>query len=113
MLAVLWVLTALSVLGGVALAVARAGSQTTRNRILLVRAGWAREACGEILLARYAQNPAVRAVDSVDLGRGVWCRATLEDPKHPGRMKDAWTADGDHPSVEGYRRLGELAFRVP
>jgi lysophospholipase L1-like esterase len=39
--------------------------------------------------------------------------ATLVDPKHPGRMKEAWTADGDHPSVAGYRRLGELAFRLP
>jgi lysophospholipase L1-like esterase len=34
--------------------------------------------------------------------------ATLEDPGRPGRMKGAWTADGDHPSVEGYRRLGDL-----
>jgi lysophospholipase L1-like esterase len=39
--------------------------------------------------------------------------ATLVDPKRPGRMKEAWTADGDHPSVEGYRRLGEMAFRLP
>jgi lysophospholipase L1-like esterase len=38
---------------------------------------------------------------------------TLEDPERPGRMKAEWTSDGDHPSVEGYRRLGELAFRVP
>jgi lysophospholipase L1-like esterase len=38
---------------------------------------------------------------------------TLEDPTRPGRMKEAWTADGDHPSIEGYRRLGELAFRLP
>jgi lysophospholipase L1-like esterase len=39
---------------------------------------------------------------------------TLEDPDLPGRMKAAWTdADGDHPSVAGYRRLGELAFRLP
>ena len=39
---------------------------------------------------------------------------TLEDPAQPGRMKDKWThADGDHPSVAGYRRLGEVAFRVP
>jgi lysophospholipase L1-like esterase len=37
---------------------------------------------------------------------------TLEDPERPGRMRDEWTADGDHPSVEGYRRLGELAFRL-
>jgi lysophospholipase L1-like esterase len=39
---------------------------------------------------------------------------TLEDPELPGRMKDAWTHDdGDHPSLAGYRRLGELAFRFP
>ncbi len=36
---------------------------------------------------------------------------TLEDPARPGRMKDEWTnEDGDHPSIAGYRRLGELAF---
>jgi lysophospholipase L1-like esterase len=33
---------------------------------------------------------------------------TLEDPNRPGRMKDAWTSDGDHPSVDGYRLLGQL-----
>jgi lysophospholipase L1-like esterase len=39
---------------------------------------------------------------------------TLEDPERPGRMRAEWThADGDHPSVAGYRRLGELAFRLP
>jgi lysophospholipase L1-like esterase len=39
---------------------------------------------------------------------------TLEDPERPGRMRDEWThEDGDHPSVAGYRRLGELAFRLP
>jgi lysophospholipase L1-like esterase len=39
---------------------------------------------------------------------------TLEDPDRPGRMKPEWTdPDGDHPSIAGYRRLGELAFRLP
>jgi lysophospholipase L1-like esterase len=39
---------------------------------------------------------------------------TLEDPDAPGRMKAEWTnEDGDHPSVTGYRRLGESAFRLP
>lgn len=38
---------------------------------------------------------------------------TLEDPEAPGRMRPDWTVEGDHPSVEGYRRLGELAFRLP
>src|SRR6266511_3062908 len=38
---------------------------------------------------------------------------TLEDPQHPGRMREEWTTDGDHPSVEGYRLLGEKAFQLP
>jgi lysophospholipase L1-like esterase len=39
---------------------------------------------------------------------------TLEDPDRPGRMKAEWTnEDGDHPSIAGYRRLGEIAFRLP
>jgi lysophospholipase L1-like esterase len=37
---------------------------------------------------------------------------TLEDPDHPGRMPAEWTSDGDHPSVEGYRRLGEVVARL-
>ncbi len=38
---------------------------------------------------------------------------TLEDSNRPGRMREEWTSDGDHPSVAGYRRLGELAFALP
>ena len=38
---------------------------------------------------------------------------TLENQSVPGTMSPEWTADGIHPSVEGYRRLGELAFRPP
>jgi lysophospholipase L1-like esterase len=33
---------------------------------------------------------------------------TLVDPEHPERMRDGLTDDGDHPSVEGHRLLGEL-----
>jgi type II secretion system (T2SS) protein K len=99
LLAVLWVLTALSVLSGVALAVARTGSQATRNRILLARAGWAREACVEILLAHWAspssplsgssppdplsamrRGGTAGRIGPTDLGRGTWCTARLEDP---------------------------------
>jgi len=37
---------------------------------------------------------------------------TLEDRERPGRIRAEWcNPDGDHPSVAGYRRLGELAFR--
>ena len=80
LLAVLWVLTALTALTGAGLLTARLGSETTRNRVLLARAEWAREACGEILQARFAADPTVRAIPTVDLGRGTWCRASLDDP---------------------------------
>ena len=80
LLAVLWTLTAVTAFTGATLAIVRLGSLTTRNRVLLTRAAWAREACSEILQARYAADPAIRHVDSVDLGRRTWCVATLEDP---------------------------------
>jgi lysophospholipase L1-like esterase len=38
---------------------------------------------------------------------------TLEDPERPGRMREEWTSDGDHPNVAGHRRLGERAFALP
>jgi lysophospholipase L1-like esterase len=38
---------------------------------------------------------------------------TLQDHDRPGRMREEWTSDGDHPSVAGYRLLGERAFRLP
>lgn len=56
------------------------------------------------LIARIAQEESVLSLPFHD---------TLEDEARPGRMRDEWTSDGDHPSVEGYRRLGELAFRLP
>ena len=38
---------------------------------------------------------------------------TLADPADPTRMADGLTDDGDHPSIEGHRLLGERAFRLP
>jgi lysophospholipase L1-like esterase len=37
---------------------------------------------------------------------------TLEDPDRPGRMREEWTHEGDHPNEDGYRRLAEKALRV-
>ena len=37
---------------------------------------------------------------------------TLADPADPARMGAGLTDDGDHPSVEGHRLLGERAFRL-
>jgi len=39
-------------------------------------------------------------------------RATLVDPERPERMRAECTDDGDHPSVEGHRLLGEQAFAL-
>jgi lysophospholipase L1-like esterase len=38
---------------------------------------------------------------------------TLVDPSDPRRMGENLTDDGDHPSVDGHRLLGERAFRLP
>ena len=35
----------------------------------------------------------------------------LEDPRRPGRMRPDLTADGVHPTVEGYLRIGRVAAR--
>ena len=37
---------------------------------------------------------------------------TLADPADPSRMAAGLTDDGDHPSIEGHRLLGERAFRL-
>jgi lysophospholipase L1-like esterase len=37
---------------------------------------------------------------------------TLEDPERPGRMREEWTSDGDHPSEEGYRRLSTVVLEL-
>jgi lysophospholipase L1-like esterase len=55
-------------------------------------------------------NTLIRAIAE---GQDVPCFAfneTLHDPALPHRMRDEWTDDGDHPSVEGHRLLGERAF---
>ncbi len=80
LLAALWLLVVLTAIAGVGVGIAQLGTLTTRNRVLLARAGWAREACVEMLLARYASDATVRAVPRVDLGRGTWCEARLTDP---------------------------------
>ena len=47
-----------------------------------------------------------------DLARKVIESDTLVDAADPSRMGDGLTDDGDHPSIEGHRLLGEQAFRL-
>jgi type II secretory pathway component PulK len=79
LLTVLWLVATLSAVGAVSIAIARVGAGASRNRIVLTRAAWAREACAEIALARYAERGVVTEVDTTELGRGTWCRAFVED----------------------------------
>lgn len=64
-----------------------------------------------------AKEPAIRELNAHIRAFGVTLlpfHDTLEDPAQPGRMNAEWTHDdGDHPSVAGYRRLGEIAFDFP
>ena len=99
LIAVLWVLTALSALTVVGLATARVGSMTTRNRIVLARAAWAREACIDILSARFARDTMTWQVGRTDLGRGTWCTAKLEDPSGKVDVNKA-----DRVAIEGLLR---------
>lgn len=80
LLAVLWLTVAAAITVGVAMASVRLGLQATTNRIGLVRAAWARDACGAILQAHYDFAHPLRGVDSVDLGGQTWCSALIRDP---------------------------------
>jgi lysophospholipase L1-like esterase len=58
-------------------------------------------------------NELIRALAD---GRGVPLlpfHDTLADPADPSRLRPGLSDDGDHPSVEGHRHLGERAFRLP
>jgi lysophospholipase L1-like esterase len=63
-----------------------------------------------------AAEPSIRELNALIEAMGVPVlpfHDTLQDPERPGRMREDWTVEGDHPSQHGYRRLGELAFRLP
>jgi type II secretory pathway component PulK len=113
LLTVLWLITALSAVVGIALATTRLGQRTTLNRIALTRGRWAAEACLAIAQARWAQH---RLVDTatIDLGRGVQCDWRIEDPTArinvntaEREVLDRVTKDAD--SIVARRRLRPLA----
>jgi general secretion pathway protein K len=79
LLTVLWMIAGLSAIAAGSLSLARVGAGASRNRILLLRAGWARNACEEIALGRYAAQRRISPLDSTDLGGRVWCDADVEE----------------------------------
>ena len=60
-----------------------------------------------------ALNERIRQIGAAEGVEVLPFYETLDDPERPGRMRAEWTPDGNHPSVEGHRRLGELAFSLP
>ena len=82
LIAAVWSLAAILAVAGAGAAIARDGSYASRNRLVLARGSWAREACIAILQSKYAADPSIRELETVELGRGVWCNARLEDPEN-------------------------------
>lgn len=68
----------LGVLVGTAVASARVSIRASQNRIVLRRAGWARDGCLALLLANAARTGVVEPLDSIDLGYAAWCRAEVQ-----------------------------------
>jgi len=113
LLTVLWLITALSAVVGLALATTRLGQRTTLNRVALTRGRWAAEACLAIAQARWVQH---RLADTatIDLGRGMQCTWRIEDPTArinvntvDGEVLDLVTPNAD--SVIARRRVRPLA----
>src|SRR5258705_427280 len=113
LLTVLWLITALSAVVGIALSTTRLGQRTTLNRIALTRGRWAAEACLAIVQARWTQH---RLTDTatIDLGRGMRCDWRLEDATARVNVNtverevlDQITGSAD--SIVARRRRGPLA----
>lgn len=51
-------------------------------------------------------NRRIRALARAEGVRVLPWYGAVEDPAKPDRMRDELTAEGDHPSIRGYRRLG-------
>jgi type II secretory pathway component PulK len=113
LLTVLWLITALSAVVGLALAATRLGQRTTLNRIALTRGRWAAEACLAIAQARWTQHKLADTA-TIDLGRGTECRWRIEDPTARVNVNtmerevlDRVTPNAD--SIVARRRLRPLA----
>lgn len=79
LLAVLWVIAALSAVVGVGLASLRVEAGASGNRLELTRGRWAADACLAIAQARWVTQT-LRDTATVDLGRGTRCAWRVDDP---------------------------------
>jgi len=85
LLAILWVIVALTALAAAATQQARAGSAATADRVAAVRGRWAAEGCLAVSQSRIEQRlarqaPLTAAFDTVTYGNGVACLVEALDP---------------------------------
>lgn len=79
LLAVLWVIAALSALVGLGLGALRIGAGASANRLELTRGRWAADACLAIAEARWVGRR-LSDTGTIDLGRETSCAWRVEDP---------------------------------
>jgi type II secretory pathway component PulK len=102
LIAILWLITALAAVVGLALAGGHLGALASRNRVMLARGRWAAEACLAIAQARWVEHR-LGDTATIDLGRTTACRWHVEDPTARLNVN---TAGGD----ELLRALGSDSF---
>lgn len=86
---VLWLVVALAGVTSAAMVVARQASNTAANRVWLMRARWAHDACWAALAAARSTHPAPSDdplllpddLPTTELGGDLWCSATWEHPE--------------------------------
>jgi hypothetical protein len=103
LVAVLWLLAAVSAVAGGAMEVAGNGHLEATNRLTLTRGRWAAEACEAILRARFAADRRALRLDTVDLGRNTWCVAAMQGAEDRFNGDTAATTESQRDSVS--RRL--------
>jgi hypothetical protein len=83
-LTTLWVTVVVCSAVAIGLADAHFTLAASRNRVILMRAEWARNACTALLVASFRPETPMRSIDSLDLGSGTWCSAVVASPS--GRL---------------------------
>jgi DNA uptake protein ComE-like DNA-binding protein len=111
LLAVLWVIVALTALAGAGVVGARTAGAVTRNRIALTRARWAAEGCLAVTLAaldslaRAARPLAPVSGDTLHFASGAECWTLALDPSA--------RADNDSDAVNLNAAPAEVLARLP
>ena len=89
LLATLWLVATLSVLAAGGVMLGRLARGTATAQAALIRGRWGAEGCLALVESEVERGRPVTDLDSVDLGAGVWCHGTIEDPAARVRLDAA------------------------